>query len=58
LGRTHDIGKMQEMLQKLVIRDLITKYPEVDYWDKEDLIGVLQDIYAAYRMPIVFIIDE
>lgn len=58
MGRTHDIGKMQEMLQKLVIRDLITKYPEVDYWDKEDLIGVLQDIYAAYRMPIVFIIDE
>ena len=58
LGRTHDIGKMQEMLQKLVIRDLITKYPEVDYWDKEDLIGVLQDIYATYRMPMVFIIDE
>ncbi len=58
LSRTHDLRKMKELLERSVLRDLLKVYTEVDYMDETDLIGVLQDIYAEYRTPFIFIIDE
>lgn len=57
-SRTHDIDKMCRLLGKYVLRDLLREYPDVDYLDSADLIGVLQEIYAYCRIPFVFIIDE
>ena len=50
--RKKSIKTIQELLPQWINKSVYI------IWDKEDLIGVLQDIYAAYRMPIVFIIDE
>ncbi len=58
LSRTHDIYKMIELLENVVLRELLKAYPDVDYWDKEDLVGSLQDIYAEHEISFVFIIDE
>ena len=49
-----DIARMQ----KLVIRDLRKAYPDVDYFDTEDLIQSMEDIYAEKKEPFVIIIDE
>ena len=57
-GRTHDVAKMKMLLEKCLLRDLLRAYPDVDYLDKTDLIGVLQDIYAECRIRFIFIIDE
>lgn len=58
LSRTHDLNKMQELLQKSVLRDLLRAYPQVDYLDQTDLISAFQDIYEENRIPFIFIIDE
>ena len=45
-------------LQKLVVRDLQKQYPEVDYYDPEDLIQSMSDVYEETGIPFVIIIDE
>ena len=57
-SRTHDVTKMKMLLEKCLLRDLLRAYPDVDYLDENDLIGVLYDIHAESRIPFVFIIDE
>ena len=57
-SRTHDVAKMKMLLEKCLLRDLLKTYPDVDYLDETDLVGVLQDIYAECRIRFIFIIDE
>ena len=45
-------------LQKLVVRDLKKQYPSVDYFDTEDLIQSMADVYAETGEQFVIIIDE
>ena len=42
----------------MILRELLDAYPNVDYFDRSDLVESMKDIYAAYRQPFVFIIDE
>jgi len=58
LSRTHDINAMLERLKRIVLRDLLKEYPEIDYFDRDDLVETLNDIYAEERRPFVIIIDE
>ncbi|MBQ8639013.1 MAG: AAA family ATPase [Lachnospiraceae bacterium] len=57
-SRTHDVEAMKSLIEKCVLRDLLREYADLDYFDRTDLIGVLQDIYAECRIPFVFVIDE
>jgi hypothetical protein len=57
-GKTHDIEKMKERLEKSLIKDLLCEYPDVDYEDSTDLTEVLADIYVETDVAFVFIIDE
>ncbi len=58
-SRTHDIEKMKTLLEKSLLRDLLKAYPDVDYLDQMDLIGVLLDIYNQKKeKKFIFIIDE
>ncbi len=52
------IDKALERLQKLIVRDLSNSYPEVDYFDKDDLLQSLQDVYSEKKNQFVIIIDE
>ena len=45
-------------LQKLVVRDLTRVYPDIDYFDKDDLIQTLQDIYEEIKVQFVIVVDE
>ena len=49
---------MLERINKLVLRELLAEYPDVDYFDTTDLIESMQDIYTKYKCPFIIIIDE
>ena len=58
LSRTHDVQKMEKLLEKAVLRDLLRAFPNVDYLDATDLVSVLLDIHQEEKKQFVFIIDE
>lgn len=58
LSRTHTVKAMLERLSRLVVRDLMHTYPDVDYFEPEDLIQSMQDVYEDTGHPFVMIIDE
>lgn len=58
LSRTSSMEKMLDLLKNRVIRELTTEYPQVDYYDKQDLIGCMQDSYSDTKIPFILIIDE
>lgn len=55
-GQTIDAGLTK--LNKLVVRDLVKRYPDVDYYDKDDLIQSMQDVCDATDCQFVIVIDE
>ena len=52
------VAKALEKMQRLVIRDLKKTYPEKDYFDDEDLIQTIEDVYADGDRQLVIVIDE
>jgi hypothetical protein len=57
-SKTRDIVKMQERLEKFLLKDLLSEYSTLNYTDDTDLTEVLQDIYLQTDISFVFIIDE
>ena len=53
-----DLEVSLSKLQKLVVRDIKKLYPDVDYFDTEDLIQSMSDVYAEKDKQFVIIIDE
>ena len=58
LSQTQSIEQMIALITKVVGRDLIREYPDVDYLDKSILTFMLDDIYLESKTPFVFVIDE
>lgn len=58
LSRTNSMEKMLDLLKNRVIREIMYEYPQVDFYDKHDLIGCMQDLYCEVRIPFILIIDE
>lgn len=58
LSRTNSMEEMLDLLKSRLIRELVKEYPEVDYFDKHDLIGCMQDLYSEVKIPYILIIDE
>lgn len=49
---------MLKKLQVLVMRDVLNQYSEVDFFDREDLIQSMSDVYVQTGHQFVIIIDE
>lgn len=58
LSRSNNVQELVERCQKLIIRELKSEYPDVDYFDEEDLTLCMQDVYAQKKQTFVIIIDE
>lgn len=58
LADAEDIDDMLRMLQKAILFDLTSEFPDVRYFDNTKLMRSLKDIFAAYDVPFIFIIDE
>lgn len=58
LSQTHDVSKMNTLIEKYLIHEILRDYPDVDYFDESSLIGCMMDVFAAAKIPFIFIIDE
>lgn len=58
LSRRKTVEKMVLRLNRILMRDLKQEYPDVDYFDEEDLAESMQDVYQQTGCPFVIIIDE
>lgn len=58
LSRAKDIEGLLSRLRRIVLRDLLRAYPDVDYFDREDLVECMQDVYQETQQPFVIVIDE
>ena len=56
LSATRGVEEMLSMLQRRVLAELKRKYPQ--YIEEEQLVFVMQDVYAQTRQPFVILIDE
>ena len=56
LGRTETIHEMLELLSRKVTRELKREFADVTYYE-EDLVSVIEEIYAQTHSFFVFIID-
>ena len=56
-GRTSVDAGLARM-QRLVVKDLVSAYPDVDLFDKDDLVQSLQDVYSGSNCQFVIVIDE
>lgn len=52
------IDEMLEKLTKRLIHEIKKENADVDCFDWTDLITVLEDVFAAKKIPFIFIIDE
>lgn len=58
LGRSNSMDDMLEYLAKRLIHELKKEYGNIDCFDWNDLISVLDEVFAATNIPFIFIIDE
>ena len=58
IKKNKDVEASLERMQKLVVRDIKMKYGDVDYFDTDDLIQSMSDVYAQKETKFVIIIDE
>ena len=58
LSRTDSINELIEYLKKKVLRELKKEYPDIDCFDWNDLVDVLETIHYEKKQPFIFIIDE
>ena len=58
LSRSKNVQELVARFQKLIIRELKSEYPEVEYFDEDDLTLCMQDVYVQTKQTFVIIIDE
>ena len=58
LNRAQTVDGMIDYLQKRLLWDIRREYGDVDCFDREDLIDVLENIYSQKKQKFIIIIDE
>lgn len=58
LSRADSMDDLIDYLQKRLLWDIKKEYSDVDCFDWNDLVDVLETIYSEKRQPFVIIIDE
>lgn len=58
LSRSHDIDELLDRLKKVLLSELFKFYPEIDYFDQNDLIECMKDINAEKDACFIVVIDE
>ena len=58
IKRNGSVGDGLLKMQRLIVRELKKKYPDVDFFDTDDLIQSMLDVYAETEKQFVIVIDE
>ena len=56
--RDVSVQKALSDMQRLIVRDIKIKYPEIDLFDENSLLQTLEDVYAEENRQFVIVIDE
>lgn len=58
LSQSANVDEMLDLIRRSVLWELLEKYPDLRYFNKENLTRTMQDIYNNIKCPFVVIIDE
>ncbi len=58
LSSSENITQMLELIRKSILWDILEEWPDLRYFDQENLVRTLTDVYRATKIPFVIIIDE
>lgn len=58
LSRSKSMKEMLARIRKIVMRDIKKEYPDIDFFDDNDLIQSMQDVYEETKRSFVVVIDE
>ena len=58
LSQSEDIDDMLNLIKKSVLWELLEEYPNLRYFNNENLTRTIQDIYNNRKCPFIIIIDE
>ncbi|MDO4272387.1 MAG: AAA family ATPase [Eubacteriales bacterium] len=58
LSESSDIDEMLDSIKKNLLWELTDKFSEVRYYDKDNLVRSMRDIYLAKKRPFCILIDE
>ena len=53
-----DIKEKINEIERVLLYDLIQKFPDIKFFDKTQLIRTLKDVYTGTGIPFIFIVDE
>lgn len=58
LSRSNSVEEMLEHIKKSILWDLLGEYPDVRYFDENNLMRSMQDVYQSTKCAFVLLIDE
>ena len=58
LSESSSMEEMLSLLKKSVLWDLMEEYPDYRYFDTNNLVRTMKDIYVKTKRPFIIIIDE
>lgn len=58
LSQSAGMEEMLSLIEKSILWELLSEYPDCRYFDKANLTRTMQDIYQDSRRPFIVIIDE
>lgn len=58
LSETSCVEEMLALLCESVLWELLDKYPNLRYFNKNNLVRTMRDIYGTVKIPFIIIIDE
>ena len=58
LSSARSVDNMLDMLQRYLVKELLTQYKEIDYLDAQNLMQVMMDIFNASNRSFIILIDE
>ncbi|MBQ1993292.1 MAG: AAA family ATPase, partial [Lachnospiraceae bacterium] len=58
LSESSSMEEMLSLLKKSVLWDLLEEYPDYRYFDTNNLVRTMKDIYVKTKRPFIIIIDE
>ena len=54
-SQSTSIGNMISLVERTILWDLLKEYPDIHYFDPENLVRSLQDVFQEMPIPFVFI---
>ncbi len=57
-SENNSVSETLTELKNSIIFDIVSEFPNVNYYDRTKLVRTFKDVFAAEKVPFIFIIDE